>query len=143
MRRSISSMISTILGIILMALGLYFFKTSLITKTYVEVLVYIALALGTVIFGQGMSNLMQRQVLNGDQEVSKDLEINKKDERNITIMNHSKAKAFDCMAFIILALILIFAWLNVDFKVLALLIFSYIFTLIYALIQRKKYERKL
>lgn len=116
MRRSISSMISTILGIILMALGLYFFKTSLITKTYVEVLVYIALALGTVIFGQGMSNLMQRQVLNGDQEVSKDLEINKKDERNITIMNHSKAKAFDCMAFIILALILIFAWLNVDLK---------------------------
>ncbi|MFC5451613.1 hypothetical protein [Paenibacillus aestuarii] len=58
---------------------------------------------------------------------AKQMEIDKKDERNLVIANRAKAKAYDMIVFLFGALVLAFATMGIDKKTLWLLVCAYLF----------------
>jgi hypothetical protein len=92
-KKIFSSYILTALGLILLGTGLYLVKTVADPEGVMVALPYVLVGIGCGIFGQGMGNLISRKVLKGHPEMEKQMEIEKKDERNIAISNRAKAKA--------------------------------------------------
>ncbi|MFF2889282.1 DUF6442 family protein [Paenibacillus sp. NPDC057967] len=62
---------------------------------------------------------------------AKQLEIEKKDERNMAIVNRAKAKAYDMMVFVFGALITAWALMDLDLTMVLLLVCAYLFILGY------------
>ena len=74
---------------------------------------------------------------------AKQLEIDKKDERNLAIANRAKAKAYDMMIFVFGALITALALMNVDLTVVVFLVCAYLFILVYNSYYRFKYYKEM
>jgi hypothetical protein len=104
---------------------------------------YVLVGIGCGIFGQGMGNLISRKVLKGHPEMERQMEIEKKDERNIAISNKAKAKAYDLMVFVFGALMLSFALMNVGMAPILLLVFAYLFVIGYGVFCRCKYDKEM
>ncbi|MBP8639959.1 MAG: hypothetical protein KBI01_03530 [Oscillospiraceae bacterium] len=134
---------SVILGLILLASGLYFVKTLGQPQGIMRALPYVCIGLGCGIFGHGMGSLISKRSLKNSPDIEKQIEIEKKDERNIAIGNRAKAKAYDLMIFIFGALMVSFALMNVDMIVVLLLVFSYLFVAAYGVYYRIKYDKEM
>ncbi|URN93007.1 MAG: hypothetical protein NAG76_14280 [Candidatus Pristimantibacillus lignocellulolyticus] len=76
-------------------------------------------------------------------DAAKQLEIDKKDERNLVIANRAKAKAYDMMVFVLGALILVFALMGIDLIAVLILVFVYAFILGYNIYYRVKYYKEM
>ena len=88
-----------------------------------------------------MGNIISRRAVKTNPDIQKQLEIDKKDERNITIANHAKAKAFDMMIFVFGVLMIAFALMGVDIKAVLLLVFAYLLVIGYDVYCRCKYDK--
>jgi hypothetical protein len=108
-----------------------------------KALPYICVGLGCGTFGHGMGNIISRKSLKNSPTMQKQLEINRKDERNIMIVNSAKAKAYDMMIFIFGALMLSYALMNIDMVVILLFVFAYLFVIIYGIYYRVKYDKEM
>ena len=93
-----------ILGLALLALGLYLVKTTNATEGILLTLPYVFVGIGSGLFGQGMGGVIERRVLKKNPEILKQKEIEVNDERNQQISNRAKAKAYDIIIFIFGAL---------------------------------------
>lgn len=76
-------------------------------------------------------------------DAAKQLEIDKKDERNLVIANRAKAKAYEMMVFVLGALILVFALMGIDLIAVLLLVFVYAIILGYNIYYRVKYYKEM
>ena len=131
----------TILGVILLGAGLFMIKTMGDMQGIQLTLSYILVGCG--IFGHGMSRIISKKALSKDEKLQKQLEIEKNDERNITISNKAKSKAYDCMTFVFGILMLIYALINVDMIATILLVVVYLFVHFYGIFFRIKYEKEM
>lgn len=143
MKKRNSSYLLVIIGLILLIVGLYLIKT--ITDPYgiFRALPYICVGLGCGIFGHGMGNIVSYRVLKNSPEMTKKIEIDKNDERNVAIRNQAKAKAYDMMVFVFGALMFAFALMGVDIIEVLLLVFAYLFVVGYGIYYRYKYDKKM
>lgn len=132
-----------ILGLVLLALGLYLVKTSNATEGILLTLPYVCVGIGSGLFGQGMGGVIERSVLRKHPEIIKQKEIEVKDERNQEISNRAKAKAYDVMVFVFGALMLSLALMNVDLVVVLLMVFAYLFVVGSGIYYRVKLEKEL
>lgn len=130
-------------GLVLLATGLYLVKSISNPQGFLRALPYIFVGLGCGIFGQGMGEIISIKTTKNNPSIQKQLEINKKDERNIAIMNRAKAKAYDMMTFVFGALMLSLALMGVDFITVLLLAFAYLFVVGYGIYYRCKYEKEM
>jgi hypothetical protein len=89
-----------VLGLLLLSIGLYLIKTIIEPQGIIRALPYVCVGLGCGIFGHGIGEVISRRVLKNHPDIDKQIKIDKLDERNITIGNHAKAKAYDMMIFI-------------------------------------------
>ena len=135
--------IVTIIGILLFGMGLFLIKTITDPQGVMRALPYISVGLGCGTFGHGMGNIINRKALRNSPTIQKQLEIDRKDERNITIANSAKAKAYDMMIFIFGALMFSYALMNIDLVVILLLVFAYLFVIIYGIYYRIKYDKEM
>jgi hypothetical protein len=71
------------------------------------------------------------------------MEIERKDERNVSISNRAKAKAYDLMIYVFGALLLSFALIGVDMVEILLLVFAYLFVAGYGVFYRIKYDKEM
>lgn len=126
MKSKITNSVAMILGLCLLAIALFLLKTITDHQGVMLALPYVCIGVGCGLFGQGMGNLISQRALRSDPELKKKLDIEKKDERNIAIMNQAKGKAFDAMTFVFSALMLCFALMGVDVIPLLLLVFAYL-----------------
>lgn len=133
----------TILGVILLGAGLFMIKTMGDMQGIQLTLSYILVGTGCGIFGHGMSRIISKKALSKDEKLQKQLEIEKNDERNITISNKAKSKAYDCMTFVFGILMLIYALINVDMIATILLVVVYLFVHFYGIFFRIKYEKEM
>lgn len=138
-----SSYILTALGLILLGTGLYLIKTVSDPQGIMVALPYVLAGIGCGIFGQGMGDLVSRKALKGYPDIEKRIEIERKDERNITISNRAKAKAYDMMVYVFGALMLSFALMNVGMVPILLLVFAYLFVIGYGVFCRCKYDKEM
>ena len=85
------------------------------------------------------------QSLDGSPEssaVQKQMEIDRKDERNIMIRNAAKSKAYDVMTFVFGALLIAIGLMSPGLAPFLLLVFAYLFVLGTGIYFRIKFEKK-
>jgi len=126
MKSKITNSVAMILGLLLLVTGLFLPKIGAVLQDVRLTLPYICMGVGCGLFSHGIGNLISQRALRNDPELKKKLDIEKKDERNIAIMNQAKSKAFDAMTFVFSALMLCFALMGVDVIPLLLLVFAYL-----------------
>ena len=143
MKKTIINYIIAIIGFIMLGTGLYLVKTLIETKGLMLTLPYVCIGIGCGLFGQGMGNIISYKTIKNNPETQRQLEINKNDERNITIANRAKAKAYNMMIFVFGALILSFALMRVDMVTILLLVFAYLFIQGYGIYYHIKYNKEM
>ncbi len=140
--KSTKAIVWTAAGVIMFAIGLYLIKTSVPPTGAWKSLPYVAIGLGSGLFGQGSGELIHRRVLRKHPKEAKNLEIQRKDERNVMLANSAKAKGFDAMTYIFAALLLAFAWTGVSVEVILPFVAAYLSVQFYAAYCRFKQEKQ-
>ncbi|KIL53156.1 hypothetical protein [Jeotgalibacillus campisalis] len=143
MKKIYTAYLLAAVGIGLLAVGVYFIKTIDDLQGLLAVLPYLSVGIGCVIFGHGMGEIVLQHASNRDPAAAKDLEIEKKDERNIAISNRAKAKSYDMMIFLISALLFAVAIMGIDLLLLLLFAFTYFFIIMYTTYYRYKYYKEM
>ena len=133
----------TVFGALLAALGLFLLKSVIFPSAALLSLPYVCIGLGCGLFGHGMGTLISRKALQADPALQKQIEIDARDERNVAIANRAKGKAFDCMTFVLGALMVSFALMGVPMIPLLLRVFVYLFLHGYAIYYRCRYEKEM
>jgi hypothetical protein len=132
-----------ILGLVLLAAGLYLAKTTDAAEGIMRALPYVCVGIGSGLFGQGMGGVIERSMLKKHPEIRKQKEIEEKDERNQEISNRAKAKAYDNMVFVFGALMVALALMGVDLLVVILLVCAYLIVVGSGIYYRIKFEKEL
>lgn len=135
--------IVTVIGVIILALGLYLVKTIESPQKFLLALPYVCIGVGCGMLGHGISSLISGRILQKHPEIQKQNEINEKDERNIIVASRAKAKAYDLMTYVFGALMVSFALMGVDVVPILLLVFAYLLVHGYAVYYRCKYEKEM
>jgi hypothetical protein len=104
---------------------------------------YVCIGLGCGIFGHGMGEIISRRAVKNHPDIKKQIQIDKQDERNVTIGNRAKAKAYDMMIFIFGALMLAFALMGIDTAAVLLLVIAYLFVVGYGIYYRCKFDKEM
>jgi hypothetical protein len=81
---------------------------------------------GSGLLGGGLGHLINIILVEKDPKIKKKYDIETKDERNISINNHAKAKAFDTMNYLLPMAMLIQILLNVHLWVTFVMIDAYL-----------------
>ena len=118
---------AVILGLLLLAAGLYLLIAIRDPQGIMLPLPFVCLGVGCGLFGHGMSRLVSQRALRNHPEKQRQLKIDMNDERNMAISNRAKGKAFDIMNYVFGALLLVFAFMRIDFRAVLLLVFAYLF----------------
>lgn len=132
-----------VFGIVLLICGLVIIKKVSEPQGIMRALPYIFIGIGCGVFGHGMGEIISYRVVKNNPDILKQIEIEKKDERNITISNSAKAKAYDMMVNVFGALMVCFALMGVSFTVVILLVCSYLFVIFYGVYCRYKYDKEM
>jgi hypothetical protein len=143
MKGKTKSYVATLAGVILLAAGLYMIRTLGEPQGIMRALPYVLIGIGCGVFGQGAGDLLSRRALKNSPEAAKQLEIEKKDERNESIANRAKAKAYDMMVTVFGALLLSFALMGVDLVVVLLMVAAYLFVAGCGVYYRIKYDKEM
>ena len=104
---------------------------------------YVLLGVGCGAFGWGAGELLKRRAVEGDPEIEKRLRIEQQDERNRTIADRAKARAYDAALYIFSALMLCFALMQVELAVILLLVGAYLLVVGISIYYYVKYNREL
>lgn len=132
-----------IVGLILLAVGIFIIKTQPETDGIMRTLPYICIGVGCGGFGHGIGNWIADKAVAKAPEEAKRIEIETKDERNVMIANHAKAKAYDSMVFIFGDLLIVLALLNIDMVVVLMLVSCYLLVVGISIYYRIKYEKEM
>lgn len=143
MKKRLSSTIIAISGIALIVCGVVLIKTLENLNEYMLTLSYICIGVGCGVFGHGMRNFITIKTAHQNPEFQKQMDILRKDERNVAISNRAKSKGYDLMTYAFGALILVFALMGVDLIPLLLLVFTYLAVQLYALYHRIKFDKEM
>ena len=135
--------VCTLLGVVLLATGLVLLKTIAEPQGIMLSLPYICIGLGCGLFGGGMGSILGNRMLKKHPNIRKQKEIEEKDERNRTIADRSKSRAYDMMVFVFGALMVAFALMGVEVQAILLLVFAYLFVVFYGIWHRCKLEKEL
>lgn len=137
-----TSILITILGTVLLVVGLYMVRAIIDPQGIMKTMPYLAIGLGCGMFGHGLGELYNRHVIGKDPQLAKQMEINKKDERNVMLANTAKAKGFDIMTYVFSALLLAYALMGSGWEIIIPFVVAYLFVEIYAVYSRVKIERE-
>ena len=132
-----------IAGGLLLGVGLYLAKTIIEPQGIMRALPYVFIGVGCGIFGQGLGEIIGSRAIKNNPDIQKHMEIEKNDERNITIANRAKAKAYDMMIFVFGALMLAYALMGIDMVEVLLLVFAYLFVIGYGVYYRFKFDKEM
>ena len=133
--------ILTLLGLAVAVAGLALLR--LAPASTETPLPYVMLGMGTGVFGWGAGELLKRRAVEGDPAVEKRLRIEQQDERNRTIADRAKARAYDASLYIFSALMLCFTLMRVDLAVILLLVGAYLLVVGINIYYHVKYNREL
>ena len=127
MKKQTISYIVLSVGLGLLIAGFALLKLVAAPQGVLLVLPYICIGVGCGAFGHGVGELLHEKAIKSNPKLHKQMEIEKKDERNIFIANQAKAKAYDSMVYVFGALMLSFALMGVDLVVMLLFVCAYLF----------------
>ena len=143
MKKKYGDLCIVIIGITLFVIGFYLVNTSVNPQGILETLPFVLIGIGSGSFGHGIGNIIRQRAIQDTADIQKKLEIDMKDERNISIRNHAKAKAYDMMVFVFGALMLTFILMKVDMTIILLSVFAYLIVVGCSIYYRYKFEKNM
>lgn len=128
------------LGLGLIVLG--FFGHTMVTSTNrgIAAMPYLLIGLGCGIFGHYTGNLISYFSTRNNEELKRQIKIEKNDERNRLIADKSKSKAYDLMIYLFAAMLIMFSLMGVEKLQIIIVVAIYLSIQIYALYWRSKFE---
>lgn len=117
----------SVLGFVLFAGGIMLVVLYRDSEGAMKTLPYICGGIGAGVFGGNLGTAIKISLLRKDVHAAKQAEIEEKDERNITIRNRAKGKAYDMMILVFGALMMGFALMQVDLAVVLAFVAAYLF----------------
>ena len=139
----LKNILLSFLGVVLVALGLYIYQKTVGMGKTVVAIPYIFIAIGCGILGHFTGNLIQYYSTKNNEELKRQIEIEKNDERNVLIAEKSKAKAYDLMIYLFAAMLIIFSLMGADKLQILVLVAIYLSLQIYALYWKSKFESRM
>ena len=143
MKKNSWNVITLIIGVILLASGLYLVKAYPVAQGILRALPYVCIGLSCGLLGQGFSGIVERAVNKKNPEIAKQQEIAQRDERNVEIANRAKAKAYEAMIYVFGAVMVAFALMGMDFVSVLLLVVAYLYVVGVSIYYRIKLEKEL
>ena len=130
-------------GVVLLLCGLIWIKAFPLGDGLMLVLPYIFIGFGCGIFGHGIGDLVNERAFRNYPELKKQAEIEAKDERNMTVSNRAKGKAFDFMIYLFAGLMLAFVLMGVGFVVVLPLVVVYLIVVGVFIFYFGKYQKEM
>lgn len=124
MKNNVKSVLLTAIGLIVLIGGVLALKLYDIGGTAAP---YLCVGLGCGVFGQGLGEILSRCSEKKHPELKRQREIEENDERNIALRDRAQAKAFRIMIPVFGALFLAFGLMEVELRVVLLLVAAYIY----------------
>lgn len=143
MRRNVRNALAIVSGLAAVLLGFVLSRTMADVGGIMDVLPSVLLGVGCGAFGYGSGDAISGHILKKDPALARELEIEQKDERRVTIAERSKARAFDMMTYALGALMLCFALMKVELSVVLLLVGVYLAIEGYAVYQMVKLDKEM
>lgn len=135
--------IFSLIGFIILAAGAILGKLTRGYEGVLQSLPYILIGIGAGIFGENLGTAVNIRAMKNNPQLAKQKEIDEKDERNISIRNKSKAKAYDLMIFVFGALMMAFALMDVNLTAIIALVAAYLFVIFSNIYFINKYNKEL
>lgn len=129
------------IGFSLILTGLYFVKGIQNAQGMQQILPYLSVGFGCVIFGHGVGEILSQLAQLSTHNIVKQIEIEKNDERNLAISYRAKGKAYDIMVPVFGALLVSFGLMGVDRAVIILTAVAYVFICGCGIYYRSKFEK--
>ena len=143
MKKNGKNYLMTMIGVVLAFVGLLLVKNTKNPTDFMKTLPYIMIGVGCGLFGNGLGNLIRKNVMDSNPEARKQQQIMEQDERNVMIADKARAKSFQIMTFVYGAVIMAMALMNVDMKVILILVTTYLFIHIISIYYRVQYEKQM
>ena len=99
--------------------------------------------IGAGVFGQNLSGVIKIWTKNKAPQAAKNKEIEEKDERNISLRNMAKAKAYDLMVIVFGSMITAIALFKIDRTLVIAFIIAYLFVLFSSIYFTIKYNKEM
>ena len=142
MSRETRHYILALAGILCFITGLVLLKMVAEPKGVLQVLPYICIGIGCGVFGHGAGEIAANRTYAKNPQLRKQLEIEKQDERNVTIANKAKAKAYDAMLLVLGAVMIAFSLMNVPTTTILLLVGAYLLVVGVNIFYLNKYQKE-
>ena len=139
--RVIKNVAFAFLGLGLIVLGFFAHIMVASTDRGIAAVPYLLIGFGCGIFGHYTGNIISYLSTKNNEELKRQIEIEKNDERNKLIAEKSKSKAYDLMIYLFAAMLIMFSLMGVDKLQLIIVVAIYLSIQIYALYWRSKFER--
>ena len=130
----------TVLGLLVLAAGLLAVKFFNLGSSAAP---YLCIGLGCGVFGQGLGELITRWSEKRHPEIVRHREIEENDERNIALRDRAQAKAYRIMIPVFGALFLAFGLMNVELRVILLLVAAYLYICGCSVFYSVKYRKEM
>ena len=115
------------LGILVLAAGFCLILAVPAPRHILRTLPYICIGLGCGMFGYGVGEIVKGLALRKDPALAKQIAIEEKDERNVTLGNQARARGFKISTYVYAALMLAYALMGVSFTVILPFVAVYLF----------------
>ena len=130
-----------LLGLGLIVLGIFSHAMVTSIDRGIVAIPYLLIGLGCGIFGHHTGYIISYFSTKNNEELKRQIEIEKNDERNLLIVEKSKSKAYDLMIYLFAAMVIMFSLMGVDKLQIIIVVSIYLSIQIYALYWRSKFER--
>ena len=142
MSRETQQYILIISGILCFITGIVLLKVIAEPQGVLQVLPYLCIGIGCGVFGHGAGEIAANRAYAKNPQLRKQMEIEKQDERNIAIANQAKAKAYDSMLYVLGAVMIAFALMNVQTTTILLLVAAYLLVVGVNVFYLNKYQKE-
>lgn len=124
-KRKVLLLVVLVSSIVVLSFGLISVKMDLLDGQW-SILPYILVGVSCAAFGYSLGSIIKNKVLENNPDIAKTISIEKNDERNISLINAAKSKAFDAMIYVFGGVILILGLMNVALSTILLLVGAYL-----------------
>ena len=140
MKNKTKSTVLTVVGLLVLAAGLVMVK---MYELGTQTAPYLCIGLGCGVFGQGLGELLTRRSEKGHPELARQREIEENDERNIALRDKAQAKAYRIMLPVFGALFFAFGLMQVELRVILLLVAAYLYICACSVYYSEKYRKEM
>ena len=133
----------SVVGFVLGASGTILAKVCRDAQGIMTVLPYLMIGIGAGIFGQNIGTLVTNLAYRKNPEAAKQILIDTNDERNVSIRNQAKGKAYDIMIYVFGILMLVYALMQVELWVTLALVGAYLIVIMANVFYISRYNKNM